>query len=144
MGKNATLNKAALLNEVPPSEQKSQSLIGKVSSSLQLELEVPVAIETVSVPEKGACALAGLAWKISFFKCYLSKINNIYDTVVVRFHLWSQKWNLIISLGNSFGEFDVSQFKEIGAALACRRGVSKMAAEWRDLTYKWNSMEQKV
>ncbi len=98
---------AALLNEVPSSEQKSQSLISKFSSSLQLALEVPVAIETVSVPEKGACALAGLAWKISFFKRYLSKINNIYDTVVVRFHLWSQKCNLIISLGNSFGEFDV-------------------------------------
>jgi len=28
-----------------------------------------------------------------------------------------------------FGEFDVSPFKEIGAALACLRGVSKMAAE---------------
>ncbi len=26
---------------------------------------------------------------------------------------------------NSFGEFDVSPFKEIGAALACPRGVSK-------------------
>jgi len=32
-------------------------------------------------------------------------------------------------LANSFGEFDVSPFKEIGAALGCPRGVSKMAAE---------------
>jgi len=32
-------------------------------------------------------------------------------------------------LANSFGEFDVSPFKEIGAALECPRGVSKMAAE---------------
>jgi len=32
-------------------------------------------------------------------------------------------------LANSFGEFDVSPFKEIGAALACPRGVSKMAAK---------------
>jgi len=32
-------------------------------------------------------------------------------------------------LAKSFGEFDVSPFKEIGAALACPRGVSKMAAE---------------
>ncbi len=46
-GKDATLNMAAPLNEAPPSEQKSQSLIGKVSASLQLA-EVPVDIETVS------------------------------------------------------------------------------------------------
>ncbi len=39
---------AALSNEAPPSEQKSQSLISKVSASLQLLLEVPVSIETVS------------------------------------------------------------------------------------------------
>jgi len=32
-------------------------------------------------------------------------------------------------LANSFGEFDVSPFTEIGAALACPRGASKMAAE---------------
>jgi len=32
-------------------------------------------------------------------------------------------------LANSFGEFDVFPFKEIGVALACLRGVSKMAAE---------------
>jgi len=31
-------------------------------------------------------------------------------------------------LANSFGEFDVSQLKEIGAAFACLRGISKMAA----------------
>ncbi len=29
----------------------------------------------------------------------------------------------------SFGEFDVSPFKEIGAALACPSGISKMAAK---------------
>ncbi len=39
---------AALSQEAPPSEWKSQSLIGKVSASLQLALEVSVAIETVS------------------------------------------------------------------------------------------------
>ncbi len=33
----------------------------------------------------------------------------------------------------SFGDFDVFPFKEIVAALACPRGVSKMAAEWHDL-----------
>ncbi len=33
MGKNATLNMAAQLQEAPPSEWKSQSLIGKVSAS---------------------------------------------------------------------------------------------------------------
>ncbi len=49
MGKNATLNMAAQSQEAPPSEWKSQSLIGKVSASLQLPLEVPVAIETVSL-----------------------------------------------------------------------------------------------
>ncbi len=48
MGKNAMLNMAALSNEAPTSEQKSQSLIDKVSVSLQLPLEVPAAIETVN------------------------------------------------------------------------------------------------
>ncbi len=33
-----------------------------------------------------------------------------------------------------FGEFDVSPYKVIGAALGCPRGVSKMAAEWHDLS----------
>jgi len=32
-------------------------------------------------------------------------------------------------LANSFGEFDVSPFEEIGAPLACPRGFLKMAAE---------------
>ncbi len=36
---------------------------------------------------------------------------------------------LIISLANSFVEFDVFPLKEIGAARACIRGVGKMAAE---------------
>ncbi len=40
---------AALSIKAPPSEQKSQSLISKVSASPQLPLEVPVAIETVGV-----------------------------------------------------------------------------------------------
>ncbi len=39
---------AAQSQEAPPSEWKSKSLISKVSASLQLPLEVPVAIETVS------------------------------------------------------------------------------------------------
>ncbi len=47
-GGNAALNMAALSNEATSSEQKSQSLIGKVSVSLQLSLEVSVAIETLS------------------------------------------------------------------------------------------------
>ncbi len=38
---------AALSNVATPSEPKSQSLISKVSVSLQLQLEVTVAIETV-------------------------------------------------------------------------------------------------
>ncbi len=58
--------------------------------------------------------------------------SHIYDTVVVRFHWWFQIWNLIVGLVTSFGEFDVSPFKEIGAALACPRGISKMAAKWHD------------
>ncbi len=36
---------AAQSPEAPPSERKSQSVIGKVSASLQLALEVPDAIE---------------------------------------------------------------------------------------------------
>jgi len=32
----------------------------------------------------------------------------------------------MVSLANSFGEFDVSPFKEIELALACLRGVSKI------------------
>ncbi len=56
---------AAQSQEAPPSEWKSQSLIGKVSESLQLPLEVPVAIETVSTQDC-ACTLADLAWEISF------------------------------------------------------------------------------
>ncbi len=44
----SSFNMAAQSQEAPPSEWKSQSLIGKVSASLQLPLEVPVAIETVS------------------------------------------------------------------------------------------------
>ncbi len=58
------LNMAALSNEAPPSEQKSQSLISKVSTSQQLPLEVLVAIETVSALRRAprtAHALAGLA-----------------------------------------------------------------------------------
>ncbi len=39
---------------------------------------------------------------------------------VLTFLWWFQTWNLIVSLVNSF---DVSPFKEIGAALACPRAV---------------------
>ncbi len=42
------LNMAAQPQEAPPSEGKIQSPIGKVSASLQLPLEVPDALETVS------------------------------------------------------------------------------------------------
>ncbi len=41
--------------------------------------------------------------------------------------------NLNVGLVIRFGEFDVSSFKEVVAALACPRGVSKMAAEQHDL-----------
>ncbi len=41
-------------------------------------------------------------------------------TVVVRFHWWFQIWNLIVSLVNSSGEFDVYPFKVIEAALGYR------------------------
>ncbi len=47
---------------------------------------------------------------------------------------WFQKCYLIVSFVNHFGEFDDSPFKEIGAALGCPRGVSKMVAEWHDLS----------
>jgi len=47
---------------------------------------------------------------------YLSIRNHIYDTVVT-FHRRFQKLNIIISFVNSFGEFDVSPFKETAAAL---------------------------
>ncbi len=56
---------AAQSQEAPPSEWKSQSLISKVSA---LPLEVPVAIETVS-----ACALADLAWEITFYNAIWAK-----------------------------------------------------------------------
>ncbi len=42
-----------------------------------------------------------------------------------RFHWWFQIWNLIVSLVKSFGEFDVSPYKVIGAALACPRGFQR-------------------
>ncbi len=69
---------AAQSQEAPPSEWKSQSLIGKVSASLQLPLEVPVAIETVSALRRAlaqdcACALADLAWEISFYNAIWAK-----------------------------------------------------------------------
>ncbi len=59
---------AALSNEAPPSEEKSQSLISKVSSLLQLRSEVPVAIETVSALRRAFRTEppAGLASEISF------------------------------------------------------------------------------
>ncbi len=43
--------------------------------------------------------------------------------------------DLIVSFANIFGELELddSPFKVIGAALACPRGLSKMAAEWHDL-----------
>ncbi len=65
---------ATLSSEAPPSEQKSQSLIGKVSASLQLPLEVRVAIETVSVLRRAfrtAHALSDLAWKISLLSDFI-------------------------------------------------------------------------
>ncbi len=48
---------------VPPSKWKSQSLIGKVTASLQQPLEAPVPIETWGWTRRYdcACALAGLA-----------------------------------------------------------------------------------
>ncbi len=58
-------------------------------------------------------------------------------------HLWHSccPISLVISnmkfnskLSEQFGEFDVSPYKVIGAALGCLRGVSKMAAEWHDLS----------
>ncbi len=65
MGKNATLNMAAQSQEAPPSEWKSQSLIGKISVSLQLLLEVPVAIETVSSEQ--CCQLSDFVARFSDF-----------------------------------------------------------------------------
>ncbi len=66
-----------------------------------------------------------------------------------RQHLWYScwqiswvilnRWHFIVSLVNGFGEFDDSPFKEIGAALACLRGISKMAAEWHDLSSHFSS-----
>ncbi len=46
------LKMAALSNEAPPSEEKGQTLISKVSASLQLWLEVLVAIETESAQRR--------------------------------------------------------------------------------------------
>ncbi len=48
-------------------------------------------------------------------------------------HWWFQIWHLIVSLVNSFGEFDISPYKVIGAALGCPRGISKMAAELKSM-----------
>ncbi len=62
---------AALSKEALPSEQKSQSLIGIVIASLQLLLEDPVAIETVSILRRATRTAHAhwliLAWKVSFF-----------------------------------------------------------------------------
>ncbi len=51
-------------------------------------------------------------------------------------HLWDSCCQISLVISNM--KFtrkldDVSPFKEIRAALACLRGVSKMAAEWHDL-----------
>ncbi len=71
----------ALSNEAPPSEQKSQSLIGKVSTSLQLPLEVLVAIETDARLELRMHTGWSRLRNTGFFQCDLSKINNIYDFI---------------------------------------------------------------
>ncbi len=74
---------------------------------------------------------------------YLSKINNIYYTVFVRFHWWFQIWNLIVNLVNSFGEFDVSPYKMIGASLGCPREVSKDGGRvtWLVLKRLWGKAQ---
>ncbi len=61
---------AALSNKASPSEQKSQSLIGKVSASLQLLLKLPVSIKTVSVLRQD---------KLHKVDSYTDKIKRKYD-----------------------------------------------------------------
>ncbi len=88
MGENATLNMAALSNEAPPSEQKSQSLICKVSTSLQLPLEGPFAIETVSVLRRVLGLRMHTGWSSLMVLMLFEQNKHIYDTVVVRFYWW--------------------------------------------------------
>ncbi len=71
------LSMAALSSEAPPSEQKSQSLIGKVSMSLQLPLEVPVAIDTSSILICPAKLIIGRTLKIWQLDVLAMQIINI-------------------------------------------------------------------
>ncbi len=70
-------------------------------------------IETVRVIRRmqGLCMCIG--WSILKHKLF-------YELVVVIFQWWFKMWNWIVSLVNSFGEFYISPFKEIGAALERR------------------------
>ncbi len=112
---------AARSPEAPPSEWKSQWLIGKVSVSLQLPLEVAVAIETISALR---CAFRTAhvhrAWKIHFYNA-----------------IWAKETTFITQLSDFIGDWDVSvSFWRIWCLLGgCPRGVSKMAAEWHDLSH---------
>ncbi len=81
---------AAQSQEAPPSEWKSQSLIGKVSSSLQLPLEVPVASEIISALRRAlrtthAHCTGWSSLRNKLFITLLEQKKNIYDTVVVNF-----------------------------------------------------------
>ncbi len=60
------------LQEAPPSEWMTQSLIGKVNMSLQLPLAVPVAIETVSALRRAPRTAHG-HYKISFYNAFWAK-----------------------------------------------------------------------
>ncbi len=125
---------AALSNEAPPSEQKSQSLIGKVSASLQLPLEVPVAIETALwdvclglVMHTGWSSLRN-----KLLKCYLSKINHMYDTV---FSLVISNMKFNCNLGELFCKiwcFTIQRDRSY-TRMPERRFKDGRCAEWHDL-----------
>ncbi len=95
-------------------------------------VEVLVSIETVSAlrhaPRTAHAHWLILPEKISFLTLFEQNKQHLFDSCCqISLVILNMKFNL--NLVNSFGEFDVSPFKEIGSTLACPRSVSKMAAE---------------
>ncbi len=88
MGEKATFNMATQPQEAPPSEWESQSLICKVSASLELPLEVPVAIETVSMLRRAL--RPAHAQRLIFIMLFEQK----------KQHLWYSCWQVSLVISN--------------------------------------------
>ncbi len=66
--------------------------------------------------------ITGLAWKISFFKRYLSMRNNIHGAINFRLMLIvADSTFLIVSSASSFWDFRIPPFIKIGIVRAARR-----------------------